>query len=153
MKFAPALESASSSMRDLAIGLRRASEGHAAEPDIRDTGRILADRCVELARALAPFSETYGASIEAPPDIPSQVATDAHGANGGSAMLLQDLRSVSLLAHGCEIDWVILHQAAMAARDVDLVDIGDRGMHELRRVTTWLKTRIKDAAPQILMSG
>jgi hypothetical protein len=66
--------------------------------------------------------------------------------------LLVDLRDLVGRAAVCEADWVIVHQGAMAARNVELTDGSLRGIEETRRVWKWLITRIKESSPQILMA-
>ena len=52
-----------------------------------------------------------------------------------------------------EIAWVILAQAAQAARDRELLSLVAE-CHEQAEVRgKWLRTRIKESAPQVLVAG
>lgn len=56
-----------------------------------------------------------------------------------------------LLASYVDITWTLVGQAAKGARDVDLVDLIDRCDHETSTLVSWLRTRLKSAAPQALL--
>jgi hypothetical protein len=68
-------------------------------------------------------------------------------------LLLHDLRETYASAHDAEIAWVILSQAAKAARDTELVATAEEGLEEAERRWKWLRTKIKDASPQVLVVG
>ena len=68
-------------------------------------------------------------------------------------LLLADLRSLYLSAQEAEITWVILLQAAKAVRDRDLLETATSCQHEAETRGKWLRTRIKEASPQVLATG
>jgi hypothetical protein len=68
-------------------------------------------------------------------------------------LLLRDLRELYTDARGTEMDWTIVRQASLAARDAGLVNAATLGLEETRRVGQWLRTRIKATAPQVLVSA
>jgi hypothetical protein len=68
-------------------------------------------------------------------------------------LLLHDLRETYVSAHDAEIAWVMLRQAAKAARDTELVATAEEGLEEAERRWKWLRTKIKDASPQVLVVG
>jgi hypothetical protein len=68
-------------------------------------------------------------------------------------LLLHDLRETYVSAHEAEIAWVILRQAAKAARDADLVTTSEQGLEEAERRWKWLRTKLKNASPQVLVAG
>jgi hypothetical protein len=80
----------------------------------------------------------------------ASVATGRSGKTG--MLLLRDLRDLFVEASGVEMDWTIVRQGAMAARDEPLVLAATVGLEETRRVLRWLTTRVKEASPQILMA-
>jgi hypothetical protein len=53
----------------------------------------------------------------------------------------------------CASDWTMLRQAALAARDRELLDAATACHGETLVQIKWLTTRIKEAAPQALATG
>ena len=68
-------------------------------------------------------------------------------------LLLRDLRALYLSAQAAEIAWVILIQAAKAARDSELLDTASSCHQEAETRGKWLRTRIKETSPQVLVAG
>jgi hypothetical protein len=160
MKIGPALEHLHASQRDLADELRALAERHAAEHDVYHVGNMLADRCEQLTAGLAPFLEAYGQD-ESDEDGSGIVRAFIERARRTTAamvgrsekaglLLLRDLRELYVHAQETEIDWTIARQGALAARDQALEISCLTGMQETERVVRWLKTRIKEGAPQAL---
>jgi hypothetical protein len=67
-------------------------------------------------------------------------------------LLLRDLRELHLRYAEASINWVILVQGAQAARDAELLSACQHGHRQTLRGMKWTVTRIKTAAPQILLS-
>jgi len=163
MKLGRAIAHVHDATTDLRDDLAAISERHAADHDVYHQGRRMAGRCDGLAEMLAPFLERYGEDTgdgehaEAWQSFAERVRRGLSTMTGrspkGGPLLLHDLRELEIEAHACVTDWVITRQGAMAARDKDLVDLCALGMDEMRRVEKWLTTRIKESAPQILMSA
>ena len=68
-------------------------------------------------------------------------------------LLLRDLRNLYLGAQEAELAWVILAQVAKAARDRELLDMAITCCEDAEVRGKWLRTRIKESAPQILAAG
>jgi hypothetical protein len=147
---------------ELARALRRVGERHAVEHDLYHLGRTLARKCAEHVEKLAPFAERYGA----PPgdadvaESPGLVEALRHkgaellGRSEASGMLLlRDLRNLYLTAQEAELAWVILAQAAQAVRDRELLLVVTPCHEEAQMRGKWLRTRIKETAPQVLAAG
>jgi hypothetical protein len=132
------------SAEHVASELRILTETYPDEPDIFFTGRTLFDRMHGLIRR---FDEGAGVSGE---PVPTAAASTAVA--GPLAMLAQ-LRRLATIVRGNELDWSVLHQAAMAARDQRLTDLSTIGIDETRRISKWLNTRVKEASPQIVMTA
>jgi hypothetical protein len=64
--------------------------------------------------------------------------------------LLHDLRDAYVLAHHVEIDWIVLQQAAKAARAADLLAVTVMCAEQAEQTWKWLRTRIKETAPEAL---
>lgn len=163
MRLGSALEHLHGSLADLADELRKVADRHVAQHDVHHLGHLLALRTEALAETLAPFARAYGQ------DVGTASASQGWGSvlgrlrrMGGELagrskrsgeLLLRDLHELYLQAQECEIDWVIVRQGALAARDMDLVDTSTVGIQETRRIVKWLTTRIKESAPQVLASA
>jgi hypothetical protein len=55
------------------------------------------------------------------------------------------------MASECDITWTLVGQAAQGARDTELVDVVRRCEGETSIQLKWLKSRMKEAAPQTLV--
>jgi len=66
-------------------------------------------------------------------------------------LLLRDLRELHLLYAEASINWVMLGQGAQAARDANLLEVVFRSHSQTLRGMKWTVTRIKVAAPQVLL--
>jgi hypothetical protein len=146
----------------LAKELRAIGERHAAEHDLYHLGHTLARRCAEHLERLAPFAERYGAEArddgvaESPGLLETMRRKSAEllGRSELSGMLLlRDLRNLYLAAQEAEIAWVVLAQAAQAIRDRELLQVVSVCREEAEARGKWLRTRIKQAAPQVLAAG
>jgi hypothetical protein len=160
VKIGPALEHLHGTEADLAKDLRTIAERHAADHDVYHVGLMLADRCDQLLASLEPFAEAYGQHVDADTDVDAvrsfaeRVRRATSAALGRSErtglLLLRDLRELFLEANEAQIDWTIVRQGALAVRDRKLVTACDVGLFETERVVRWLKTRIKETAPQVM---
>jgi hypothetical protein len=157
-----AIAEAQEAEADLARELRAVGERHAAEHDLYHLGHTLARRCDEHLELLAPLAERHGASpgdggAAASPGLLETVRRTSAELLGRSEesglLLLRDLRTLYLTAQEAEIAWVILAQAAQAARDRELLAVASRCHEHAQTRGTWLRTRIKETAPQALAAG
>jgi hypothetical protein len=163
VKLGVALEKLASSVDELAEELRVVGERHAAQQDVYHMGHTLSRRFGELGVTLEPFLKAYGQvdvdghDGEAIRAFTERIRRTVSTMTGRSAksglLLLRDLRELVLLTAGCEVDWTIVKQGAMAARDDPLMRAAIVGLEETKRVMKWLNTRIKEASPQILMAA
>src|SRR5206468_11282296 len=134
----------------------------AVEHDLYHLGHTLARRSEQHLQKLEPFAERYGA-----PPAPNGVgdgsalletlrhkSSELLGRSEVTGMLLlRDLRNLYLTAQEAEIAWVILAQAARAVRDRELLQIASLCHEEAEARGKWLRTRIKESAPQALATG
>jgi hypothetical protein len=159
MKVGAAIEHLHASEGELAQHLRAVAQRHATEHDVYHVGHALSDKCEELVEALAPFATAYGQRV-GDHDVASALAERVRRTTAAvlgrseraGILLLRDLRELWVEASETEIDWVIVRQGAMAARDMDLMRTCDIGITQTEGVVRWLKTRIKESSPQILMT-
>jgi hypothetical protein len=162
MKLDKAINDAREAETDVARELRKVGERHAVEHDLYHLSHTLARQCEAHLELLRPFASRYGAD-DAPPDVaetPTVLERLRHktsellGRSEATGMLLlRDLRDLYLQAQEAELAWVILAQAAQAARDRELLSVVT-GIHEHAETRgKWLRTRIKEVSPQILVAG
>jgi hypothetical protein len=148
---------------ELADEYRKVGERHATEHDVYHQTRTFAAECEAHANAIARFADVYGKSL--PPaggeqriDSVLALVRRANAALLGRAeqtglLLLRDLRNLYVAAHEVDVLWVIVGQAAQAARDSELLDTVTDSHEGTMKQWHWLKTRIKESAPQILVAG
>ncbi len=73
------------------------------------------------------------------------------GTRTGGIGLLRDLQDVYLMAAECDICWTVVGQAAYGARDRDLLEVVRTCEGETAIQLKWLRTRMKQVAPQALV--
>ena len=134
---------------DLAAAFREVRAGHADEHDVFHLCALLGDECERHAEQLAPFVERYG---EEAPEEPDRLHAEIFaGPRSGGLGLLRDLHDPYLMAAQCDMAWTLLGQAAQGLRDADLLHVVQTNEQETAIQMTWLRTRMKQAAPQALV--
>lgn len=136
----------------LAGGFRTVADGHRAEPDVYWLCRTLADQCENHRRRLEPIRDRYREeeSEEQPDHLETQLLPRTRP---GPVGLLRDLQDLYTLACFVDITWTMLLQAAYGLRDRDLIDVVERCDDETKTQVEWLRTRMKNAAPQALIAA
>ncbi|HEX6656682.1 MAG TPA: hypothetical protein VF065_01295 [Ilumatobacter sp.] len=161
MKLGIAIDDVQDAEMDLAKQLVALAEHHHDEPDVYHTSLARAHACAEHVWRLRPVVALYDAH-----------AVDVEGATtrgfidtllgAGSAVahipatglaLLNDLRDTYVSAHRAEVSWIVLQQAARAARDGELLAVVGTCVEEAEQTFKWLRTRIKESAPAALASS
>lgn len=130
----------------LAAAFREVAAAHAAESDVRILCEKLARQCDQHAETLAPFFARYGNDRLSERDVGI-----FRGPRAGGLGLLRDLHDLYLLASDVELSWRLIGQAAQAARDAALLVTARACEGETARQIHWLRTRLKEAAPQALL--
>jgi hypothetical protein len=115
---------------ELAEAYRRVAETHADEADVAVQCERLASQCDAHAERLGPF---VGSGPEVEPD------------------LLADLHDLYRRAAHCDMAWTLAGQAAQGARDRELLEVVQGSEGETAMQLKWLRTRLKQAAPQALV--
>jgi hypothetical protein len=134
---------------DLAGAFRQVGHGHADEADVFHLCEKLAKQCDAHAERLAPFAQRYG---EDAPDEPDRLYSELfRGTRSGGLGLLRDLHDLYLMACECDMAWTLVGQAARGLRDQDLVEVVQGCESETAIQLKWLRTRMKQAAPQALV--
>jgi hypothetical protein len=134
---------------NLAAAFREVADGHPEEVDVMHTCNRLAQECDRHAEQLAPFVERYG---EDPPEEPDRLHSEIFkGSRSGGLGLLRDLQDLYLMAAECDISWTLVGQAAQGLRDDDLLEVVQSNEQGTALQLKWLRTRMKQAAPQALV--
>ncbi|HEX2181548.1 MAG TPA: hypothetical protein VHH10_04625 [Rubrobacteraceae bacterium] len=137
------------SERDLADAFRKVGEGYAAEADVFHTCNTLAKQCEVHAKKLGPFVDRYGEERDEEPERLYYELFDE--IRGGSLGLLRDLHDLYVMANFCDIAWTMVGQAAQGIADRELLGVVSACEGETSTQIKWLKTRMKQAAPQTLL--
>jgi hypothetical protein len=133
----------------LAEAFRQVATAHQDEADVFHLCQTLATQCDQHTERLKPFVDRYG---EEAPDEPERLHNDMFsGTRTGGLGLLRDLHDLYLMATEVDIAWTVIKQAAQGARDKELVDAVTACEGETEIQIKWLRTRIKEAAPQALL--
>jgi hypothetical protein len=161
-KIGQLLEDLHDAETDLAHEYRIVAERQAAEQDVYYLCHTLAKQADTHAERLRGIAQRFGKDLSEPrsdrlANIMAGVrhkTSEALGRRPESALLLlRDLRQLFLMAQEANIHWLALGQVAQAVRDHDLLDEVS-GLHkETLTQIKWLKTRIKESAPQALVIG
>jgi len=134
---------------ELAEALREVARGHPDEAAVFHVAGRLAAQCDEHARRLEPFVERYGRDA---PEEPERLHSDLfRGSREGSLGMLRDLHDLYLMAAEVDMSWTVIAQAAQGARDRDLLAVVEECERETATQMDWLRTEIKQAAPQTLV--
>ena len=137
------------SEQTLAESLRTVGEGHAAEVDVLHTCDTLATWSDQHVAKLQPFVDRYG---EVGDDEPERMHADGLAqVRPGGLGLVRDLQDLMVLATLVQTSWTVVHDAAQALRDRDLMQTAQSCNAETSRQLTWFNTRLKAAAPQALL--
>jgi hypothetical protein len=160
MKLDVAIRSVQDAERELAHELLVVGEQHAAEADVYATAHTLAQECAQQLELLAPFGAQHGVpddgdGVGEPSALAEWLRRTGSKLTARSSapglVFLQDLRGLLLRAYDAEIAWVVLGQVGNAVRDRALLDAVCTGHERAEMRCRWLRTRIKEASPQILV--
>ena len=137
------------SQTNLAEAFRQVGDAHREEPDIYHLCRQQAQKCDAHAERLQPFAQRYA---EDAPKEPDRLYSELfRGTRTGGIGLLRDLQDLYLMTAECDICWTVVGQAAQGVRDHDLLDVVTGCEGETAVQLKWLRTRMKQAAPQALV--
>lgn len=145
---------------DLATEYRRVAEREAAEQDVYYLCYTLAKQCDDHAERVRAMAAQFDGTLPEPPGsnggegILAELrhrASEMLGRRSESGLLLlRDLRRLYLMAEAVSIHWVAMGQVAQAVRDQALLTQVSTLHKETLTQIKWIKTRIKEAAPQAL---
>ena len=120
--------------------LRQQASRHSEDHDVYHQCLTFAAAADDAAALIAPLRDRYDGPSDWTIPLPGEGTT-----------LLEDLRSLYLLAYAVAVTWTMALQAAKALRDVELKDVAGTCHTEAEMQGTWFLTRIKTGAPQALV--
>lgn len=139
------------SEQELRDAFREVGDAHREEVDVFHTCHNLAEECERHVDRLERFAKRYG---EEAPDEPERLHSQLFGGSReGGLGLLRDLHDLYLMASECDIAWTLIGQGAQGARDEELLEVVHSSESETSTQLLWLKTRMKQAAPQALVAA
>ena len=134
---------------ELGAAFREVAQSHAEEAAVFHVGQRLAEECEEHAARLKPFADRYG---EEAPEEPERLHSDLfEGTREGPLGLLRDLHDLYVMAAEVDMSWTLIAQAAQGIRDSDLLEAVQACEQETATQMDWLRTQMKQAAPQALV--
>lgn len=136
----------------LGRSFRVVADGHADEPDVHAIVHTLAQQCDAHITALRPVIQRFGTEVEGEEEH-RVTANGVQDVRQGALGLLLDLQDLYVLVHHLDVMWTMVGQAAKGSRDEQLLDIVARCEKDSDLQSRWLRTRMKQAAPQALLVG
>lgn len=147
----------------LARHYRRVAGREAVEQDVYYLCHTLAEQCDSRAAWIRDVAARFGEEIREPGPHPSaeramgtlrRKAAEMVGRRPESGLLLlRDLRALYARAEAVNVHWIMLGQVAQAVRDQELLSRTSDLHKQCLTQIKWLKTRIKEASPQVLVAG
>ena len=135
----------------LAVSFRQVADGHGEEADVAILCSRFAVQCDSHRAQLGPLVERYGEKREREPE---RLHAEGLGSTRtGGVGLLRDLHDLYMLASYLDIAWTVVEQAAKAVRDDELRGLVEWCAKETSAQLSWLRTRMKEAAPQALVAS
>lgn len=139
------------SEQQLAKAFQQIAKHHGDEPDICQTCMLLSSWSEAHVKTLKPFVDRYLKKKHEPERLSQSLFEEPRSGSSGSLALLRDLHDLWLITNEVHLRWVVILQAAKALRDLELEDLCQQLDQQSHRQQAWLLTRIKQAAPQILV--
>ena len=134
---------------DLTAAYGEVGSEHRDEPDVSIECSKFSAQSIRIACRLEPFVSRYGSVDEDEPDRLHRVLFD--GTRTGPLALLRDLHDLYLMVCECDISWTVVAPGAQGARDDDLLQAAHTCQPQTGVQMAWIRSRMKQAAPQALV--
>jgi hypothetical protein len=135
--------------KDLAEAFKVVAKAHRDEVDIEQTCLLLSSWSQQLCVIMEPVSNRYKKETDKEPDRLTK--TLLKKPRKGSIATLRDLHDLYLVVSEVLVCCTILKQAGAALADEELTGACEEIERQTARQSSWLMTRMKSAAPQILI--
>lgn len=143
------LELLHKSEEDLSKAYHMVAEEHGDEPDIYEQCMLQASWSQQMIEELKPFISRYSEERNKEPD--RMMKSLFSKPRKGSLALIRDLHDLWLIASETQLSCIILRQAADGLHDKELTALCTKIERFSKRQLSWLLTRMKSAAPQVLI--
>jgi hypothetical protein len=137
------------SEQKLADAFERVARQHSLEPDVLQLCKKFESWCIDHVENIKKLTDRYGEEKDDEPEDIYDALFDKP--RMGAMGLLRDLHGLWLLANEVKLCWTILYQAAQALRDDELEMSCLQFGEQTNRQVTWLLTKIKQSAAQVLV--
>jgi hypothetical protein len=144
---------------DLAKELLAVAERHRTEHEIHHVARDLAIWSQANLARIAAVAADHGLSLDPEADHPGRlsrlsdkVATLSRHRREPALLLLEDLRTLYLMASQNSLAWEMLAQFGQATRRTDLLQVAKDCHPQTLRQLRWANTMIQTLSPQALTS-
>jgi hypothetical protein len=145
------LQLVSVSEKQMSEAFTKVANHHREEPDIHFTCLMLASWSEKHVTEIEPFQKKFAKQSGKSKEPERLNQTLFKEPRKGPLALLRDLHDLWLLTKEIEICWKVILQGARALHDTDLESLCEDLQKETKRQSDWLLTRVKQAAPQILI--
>jgi hypothetical protein len=145
------LEMVYDSEKELSEAFMKVAKHHQSEPDIYFTCQLLSSWSKEQSEKIMAQEKRYAKFVRKSKEPERLRQTLFKEPRKGSLAMIRDLQDLWLLTKEVEIGCSILLQAAAALRDMELKETCENLDQMNKRQSEWLETRIKQAAPEILV--
>lgn len=139
------------SEQELLNAFNDVAENYSEDPELSSAFRLLGSWCQKHIEELTPFIHRY--SEEKEPEIRTLRNALFSGPRNGGMGMIRDLQDLLLLANEAAICWTVILQTSKALRDTELENACIKMEADTKRQISWLKTKLKQAAPQALITG
>jgi anaerobic selenocysteine-containing dehydrogenase len=137
------------SEKRLVKGFEQVRKTHLDEPDVDALCKLFGGWSKQAESMLKPLISKYGERQEGEPKRLDKALLVQRSQEGFD--MLRDFHDLWLLVNESMMSLTVLEQAARALRDQELLDTLKHMKERNERQLTWLKARIKQAAPQVLV--
>jgi hypothetical protein len=135
--------------KNLIKAFEKVSKQHAFEPDVVEMCEKFALWSTQHLEYISRFSPEFEKDDnDEPKDVSEALFSKPRM---GSFGLLRDLHGLSVFVHETQLCWIVLLQAARALRHVEMETVCMECGTHFKKESMWLLTKIKIAAPQVLV--
>jgi hypothetical protein len=135
--------------QQLEEALRFVGEKHQRDPEILNTAMVLAGWSRRHVQVLEDLGTDFGGKHTAP-DPERLRGALFHGNRVGGLGLVRDLHDLAVLVSDVQLGWTVLRQGVAAQHEPAAEAACVEAYQDLERQLAWVKTQLKNAAPQAL---
>lgn len=131
--------------------LHMVANRHDRDVQISNVLKKLAEYSHDHIKSLRPFEQRYEKHFDESPERLRSALF--HGTRLGSEGLLRDLKDLTTIANDNALIWNSIRQAAHSLHDKELIHICEHAEQQVEEQINWLKSNIKQLAPQALITS